>query len=84
MATSQQAGLSSYASREANLARIHRNPLPLELSSIFTATPRRLVRRLAPPQITLLLSAVSFASATARKLMPEASEEEQRRPRLVP
>ncbi len=58
--------------------------LAYELSGIFKATPRRLIRRLTPPQIKLLLSAVSFATVIAEKLMPELSERQHRRPRLLP
>ncbi len=58
--------------------------LAYELSGIFKATPRRLIRRLAPPQIKLLLSAVSFAAAVAEKLMPELSERQHWRRVLRP
>ncbi len=58
--------------------------LAYELSGIVKATPRRLIRRLAPPQIKLLLAAVSFAAAVAERLMPELSAREQRRRVLSP
>lgn len=58
--------------------------LARDVSAIYHTTPRRLIRRLAPREIKLLVSAVSFAGAMARKLMPEASEREQPRRRLLP
>ena len=64
---------------QAVLWRLARN-----LSSLYRTTPRSLLRRLTPPQLRLLASAVSAAAAIMRKLAPEYEEAEVRRSILRP
>ena len=55
-----------------------------ELSSLYRATPRSLLRRLTPPQLRLLVSAVSAAVAIVRTLAPKHEKEKSRRSVLKP
>ncbi len=53
--------------------------LARDLSAVYRATPRKLLRRLTPPQLRLLVSAASAAAAIVRKLAPEYEEAKTRK-----
>ncbi len=53
--------------------------LARQLSALYRATPASLLRRLAPPQLRLLMSAVSLAAAALEKLSGERKDKDRAR-----
>ncbi|MCP3960791.1 MAG: AAA family ATPase [bacterium] len=53
--------------------------LASNLSALYHATPRKLLRRLTPPQLRLILSATSLAAAVLKKLSPEIRDQDRAR-----
>ncbi len=53
--------------------------LARKVSTIRRVTPKNLLRRLAPPQFRLLLSATTLASATLRKISAEPEDRDEAR-----
>lgn len=80
----QKALSAFHRKRRASTRPATRWRLAGELTSLYRATPSSLLRRLAPPQIRLLISAVTAAAAIMRKLAPEYEKTQTRRPILGP
>ncbi len=84
LAPLRQALTSFRAARKTRTPRPTLLRLARNLASLYRATPRSLLRRLAPPQLKLILTATTIVAAVVRKVAGETPDRDQARQSMRP